>query len=481
MKHLLAIAALFIALGSQAQLLKPEWSDVPWNEKNKRPSRTWGPYCHGNNAFMLGEMTYYKTDLIGYAWPEGERASARPVSIPAQKNHANMNGFTAFAGGPVVVYDEWDRKTGEVMLYAQRYDVTFAPDGPPVQLGTIPLDPKAYGGGELVVTLEKSDDGSKLLVVFDKIQMNNIKLAIIWVLDQDMELAWKGAYRLPVQAYNSTTSYYISDQGAVLARVNAVVLNEDNVKEKRDGSIQAKVDAKTWKHSTTSWFRLHGEVFQMWDGETSGTEASDGKPIWINDDLYFLTPTSKDEKANAKSLFTPELVLVGMDKSFAPQLLAKRSMGKEVSQMGIADVHVASANSITVLWSHPDGLLLQEMDDALNLNWELQLPKIGSVSLLKQQDAILVGGIADKKQLEVLMASGSWVGSKEGTKDNDPVVFSIEQGATQFSVQRLAPPNPPKDFNAYASGIDTFQKCPCYVRKSHSKQPPGMMRTIVDQ
>ena len=192
------------------------------------------------------------------------------LAAPSLPNERRINTFFTFGGRPCIIAQSWDKETGVVDIYVQTYDKALSPEDAPVKIGSVPLDPRSYSGSPLGVRPIVSPDGTKLLLYFDGIKANNIKLAMCWVVDASFDPIWNGSYRLPVLAYGATTTTHFFDNGSLSVAVDAVVLNEGNTKETSDGSLAGKVDARYQKNTTTTLYVLHGEIFARVDAEAIG-------------------------------------------------------------------------------------------------------------------------------------------------------------------------------------------------------------------
>ncbi len=161
----------------------------------------------------------------------------------------------------------WDRRTGVVDLVHQHYDQdTRQYQGPREKFGEIALDPKSYEGSRIVLWHRISPDSSKVLLYYDQIQHQGVKQAMCWVLDMEGELLWKGNYQLPVQARGAQTELLFNNAGQALVGMTAVVLDDDNSRTKKDGSVKAEVENFYGNKTRATVYLLFGEQFLKWDG-----------------------------------------------------------------------------------------------------------------------------------------------------------------------------------------------------------------------
>jgi len=289
--------------------------------------------------------------------PTAEVIVAKP-SIPGV---VISNTYFYFKDKPWGIFQGWDKETGKVSLFAQAYDPdSFAANGAPFPIGTVPLDAGSYRGVPLRMETYPSPDQSKLLIYFDGIQSGNIKLAMCWVMDDAMQPVWNGMYRLPVQAYGAETNVNFFNDGQVAVDVEAIVLDADNTREKSDGSVSAKVDKSYINNRSITLYVLHGETFLMWDGEfPNGVQAENAKLLNLDGVWHFLasTVTGKGKERRA------EWIVGTMDGSFEPAETARGNGGSTkilVDEKGafynIADGTVMKVTKLDVsgqiLWEH---------------------------------------------------------------------------------------------------------------------------------
>lgn len=218
-----------------------------------------------------------------------------------------------------LLIQSWDKATGEVTIFIQPYEADgLRPSGPLTKVGVVPLDRGSYNGRPLGLWYFDSPDGSKNLVYFDGIQSGGIKLAMCWVIDDEGESVWHAAYRIPVQAYGAQTTVSFTNLGAVIVEVEAVLLDERNTVENRDGEMKAKVDKTFYGKTDQTFFLLSGDVFLNWDGTLPGSaETKLYKVVSGPDGLYFLASTVEGKKDEVN-----EWVFGRMDNFFKPEVIA---------------------------------------------------------------------------------------------------------------------------------------------------------------
>lgn len=301
-KPLIAVLAICAATATSAQrpkspvrtgvLITPKFASYPYDGRE---------YGCGDGivaAVWNTKKDDFKLMTVG---PKGEK-QVRDLPLAVERNvHRPVNAVAVIGGKPCVFYDRWDKKTGVVSLFAQRYAMpSLESDGPELSLGDMPLDPKSYDGSRLTFDIKKSPDGKQTLLMFDRIQAGGIKLALCWVLDNELNIAWKGGYQLPVQAAESQSDYWIMDNGYVYYTVKAVNLDEKDLKEKKDGTTAVKKNQSVVKHGSTTWFELHGETFNQWSGGHD-QNLPDMMPIQAGNHLLFAGIEAREDKRGSDS------------------------------------------------------------------------------------------------------------------------------------------------------------------------------------
>lgn len=257
----------------------------------------------------------------------------------------------------------WDKETGHVDLRLQTFNRADAqPVSASVPVGMIPLDRKSYKGSALSIKAFPSPDSSKTLLYFDEIQSQGIKLAMCWVVDREGDPIWNGAYRLPVQALGSKTTITFTDGGQVLVEVSAVLLDEDNTREKKDGTMQAKVDQYYANRLSTTVYVMHGDEFLSWDGRIPGdADASYLKVVDTPDGLRFLASVQKGKRKDAAC----EWVLGKLDAGFKPEVLATGSLHAPLNQ-----VMYTKATSFHALSFHDGDLTVIHIGIDGKVDWQ---------------------------------------------------------------------------------------------------------------
>ncbi|MEZ4806563.1 MAG: hypothetical protein R2815_03715 [Flavobacteriales bacterium] len=468
--------ALFVGFMTTAtfgQIGTPQWSNVPF--KGEEVFGVQGPYCSNGTSYAFGRTHPVKFQYAGYVFPKEGEGSAleRPIDLPVQKNHDTFNSFCVLGGRPCVVYDTWDKKTGVVTVMAQRYTEQFLPDGTPVQLGKIPLDAKSYGGGRIRIQAYQSPDNSKTLFLFDDIQMGGIKLAMCWVVDNELELVWGGAYRIPVASYGSSSATWVMDNGDVLMRINAVVLDEDNTKEKRDGSTQVKNSVMNDKQSST-FYRLHGETFVMWDAELPGLNGSfEGAPTMIGDRILmggYVKPNERRSKART-------WVVLEMDEKMAPTVVASGSASRE-EPISFGKL-VSGPDQTYLLLDHRGYVTVMKLDKEMRVEWEHSSPWEG-VGAYVHGDHLYMPALGRNSNWKDVQDGKEWDEGAYVSNGFWPMLLRWDATGGK-SLHRFLP----EDVDSarqrgWGADFRSIGSCGCYVDHSYEKAHPGLVRVQLD-
>ncbi len=459
-----------------AQVGKPEWTNVPFRKKDK-PENLYGPKCANGNSFALADMHLIKPDLIAYVIPDQGKARAIPLTPPwgEGKGSGRFSNFNVVGGRPCIVYTTWEKKTGVVTVMVQPYTTEWAVDGAPVTIGTIPLDPKSYQGWSIHVTVQASPDQEKVLFLFDDLQSGGVKLALCWVLDNELNPLWKGGYRIPVQATGSRRSVRILDNGHVYLRMQAVVLNEDNTKEKKDGSLQVKTSTANDKPEST-WYELHGETFNMWDTQVASLNGSLlGMPILLGDRL-FLGGYLKNSDKKDRNL---RWAVVELGDGLTPTLVANGQAGEHKGATADSDLLTDKSGNPYLLLNTEGMTHVVGFGPDMAVKWSKGAP--WSTALALPREAGLY--------MPVMGRSGMWKDVNAGKPSTGEAYFTNVFGPMMLlwgpdgshSYHRLLPDDEGYERNAgFYFDFATMGTCGCYVDRSHEKEHPGMVRVKLD-
>lgn len=245
-----------------------------------------------------------------------EEIKVRPSSVPDKLNGQYVHDPL---GAPMHVMQSWDKRSGKVKIHMQRLapeDLSAA--GPLIEVGVIPLDPKSYDGQTLAIRTLISADSTKRALYFDGIQSGGVKLALCWVFNEKDSPEWQGGYRIPVQAVGAETDAFLTNAGEVVVSVTAIVLDEDNTKEKKDGEVEVKVQKLWYNKRKDTFYLIHGERFLSWDGRLPGDlMAQNLKVAQGRNALEFLAVYPKDDQKNA----SVEYAYGEMSADFTPNVI----------------------------------------------------------------------------------------------------------------------------------------------------------------
>lgn len=393
--------------------------------------------------------------------------------------HYPLNGVAVINGKPCVFHDRWDKKTGVVSLFAQRYAMPgLEPEGPEVAIGEIPLDPKSYQGMPLSIGIKHSPDGKKTLLMFDKIQQGGIKLALCWVLDNDLNVSWGGGYRLPVSAEGSSTDYWVMNNGHVYYRVHASVLEEDDIKEKKDGSLAVKnPNAMHRRRSNTTWYELQGETFNQWTGnEGEGPGAL--TPVQHGDRVLFAgLGRAADQEAGW-------VLYDAGTGGLAPQKIAggpfpnerSRSVfmvpGREVAYAGMdgqGDIYIA--------YVVQDGTRMVKVNTEGTVLWNKLLPW-DNARFFPLGEKLASYRLLTSGNTRKALAGDAWgEPSIYNNAITRPVLFTIDADGNHRAMEVLPEDErvPANDIKV-AEAMEVLEGCGCYVYHSNHKSGKGLAR-----
>lgn len=465
------LAGLCLLNAAQAQPGALQWSRTPLAPKGF--DRMKGPFCAPNGrAYTLSSKWNSKDGYIGYVFPEEGKAPgfSKPVPIPPDvKGRDNLNAFFMLGERPCAVYDRWDEGTGRVTLYAQAFTPDLDPDGAAVQVGVIPLDAKSYQGSHLNVSPIESPDRSKVLLLFDDIQSGGIKLAMCWVFNAALEPLWQGAYRLPVQSYGAGSTAYLLDNGHVYMRMNGVVLTEDNVKEKKDGSLQAKTDKKYWKHDVTTWYELHGETFHMWDCKLPSLKGSfSGIPMLLDGRVVMGGRVVFDDE-DAR----PTWVFVALNEGMVPEVLTS-GPPPATDDDALDSFQLLVDRSGHAYLKHDKGWngTLIKFDGTFRPQWERPIPATGTIYMFEDRLYMPLFGTQDDR--EDLEKGERW---RPHCASRRCTPFVLAWNAQGERTSRSLLPEGTTDAHIYDNGgFKSIERCGAYVDQTYDKKRPGLVR-----
>lgn len=385
----------FIGMAQSPQ--PPQWSEeIP--EFDKTATFHNGSSCAAQVVY--GAFTHFKplTRLVKLS-PDGQ-VETRVAALPHTKKHDAFNAFALIGGRPCVVYNEWDKKTGVLTLSLQPYSPALEPEGAPVALGTIPLNPKTYYGTPIWLSTARSADRSKTLFYFDEIQQGNIKLGMYWVVDENLELLWSGAYRIPVVALGSETSTWVANNGHVYVRVTAVGLEDVKVKDKKDGTQALRTQVVPWRNRSTAWYEMFGETFNKWAPDTE-----DGEVHW---NLGFANHGNTNILASlrtsgSKKDITHEWIVLRLEDGLRPVLLGQGPATNAPGEMAYKpNAMTDGAGNVYVSALFEQGTYLSRIEQGSTAAWGKMLAWKHPEFYLFKDQALSMGRIPKDRMEEVL-------------------------------------------------------------------------------
>lgn len=326
------------------------------------------PVVVGGIGYMRSPAKSKQQDCVVHRIPlDGGRAEEILVRQGAAPEEVIRSWPVIVPSGAYLLIQSWEKKTGRVTIQMQHLESTgLQPEGPLLDVGVVPLDPKSYGGDALNIRFIESNDRSKHLVYFDGIQFGGIKLAMCWVLDEHDEPVWHGGYRIPVQALGASTEVTFTNAGQVIIEVEAIVLDDSNTKEKKDGSLEAKVDKTYYGETSQTFYLLQGDEFRAWDGKLpGGGEMTKAFIADAPEGLLFLASTRKGERKSASH----EWAVGRMDGSFQPVVTASGKLDQPFKRI----VHDAANGFHGICWKSEDIRVMRIGADG-TVEWSHEAP-----------------------------------------------------------------------------------------------------------
>lgn len=288
-----------------------------------------------------------------------EEITVRPAPVPEKLIGHYVHDPL---GAPMQVLQSWDKGSGRVTVYMQRRapeDLSAA--GPLIEVGVIPLDPRSYEGRWLNMRTLISADSTKRALYFDGIQSGGVKLALCWVFDENDAPLWNGGYRIPVQAVGAETDAFLTNAGEVVVMVTAIMLDEDNTKEKKDGQVEVKVEKVWYNKRKDTYFLLNGDRFLSWDGQLEGDiKAGNVKVAQGANGLEFLAVYNKGDRKDA----TFEFAYGTMSAEFEPDV-----MNRGPAPGSFIELHHAPGVGFTGGSNNDDVFTVMRFDESGDVAW----------------------------------------------------------------------------------------------------------------
>ena len=167
--------------------------------------------------------------------------------------------FFMFDEKPCLLYRWLDTETGRLELRAEQYDErTHEPIGDPVTIGEASFEPGLFLNDGPAVQVITSPDSANLLFYLDKVKLKEMQVIFCWVTNAELVPVWNGTYMLPAQSLGFKGQPYFTDDATVYLHTTAVMLDENHVKQNKDGETEVKVVENVYKHRTEKFYRLKG-------------------------------------------------------------------------------------------------------------------------------------------------------------------------------------------------------------------------------
>ncbi len=266
-KELLLFVAIALWLHAPAQLCgRPIFLPEKTANSENLKSRGFSTFCTRDQKFTIridGDLSAAgapKTTLAVYSLSLGEPLKERELSFDGPRGARYlMLAFFFSDGHPCLLYRWLDTETGHWELFAERYDPrTLEPIGDPVTIGEASFEPGLFLNDGPAVQVITSPDSSNLLFYFDKGKLKEMQVILCWVTDAELAPVWNGTYLLPAQSLGFKGQPYFTDDATVYLHTTAVMLDEDHVKQNKDGETEVKVVENVSKHQTDKFYRLKG-------------------------------------------------------------------------------------------------------------------------------------------------------------------------------------------------------------------------------
>lgn len=438
----------------------------------------YSPICVGENFYSLqGEEDKkhpLKKRFVLNAYERGNPAAVatRELQFQAEEERFDVREFFVANGGPAVLYRLWNEKTGLVRLFVIGYDPnTLEPLGAPVQIGEIPFDPKNYYGTGPLVQVASSTSGDKMLFYFDKIKMSDIQLIMCWVTDAEFVPEWSAIYKVPVHSTGSNIEMHFSDEGAVYLNVSAVLLTDENLKEKADGSTKVVgVKNSDFRNKQATFFKLHDDEFIQWKCDLGADIVHDIAMDVIGNKVWFGALSSASEKGD------PTDWLIGsMSTDFSPSVEFKMPIQDEKKTPEYMETLVMDEQGGGhLLGGKLDRLFVCSFDAAgkelyqTNMKWSPYL----SVNPFSKDGRLFLGVIASSQD----PAKPEELQLKTMNPALFPVLISFgENGKLKVDQLISKEEGGQRVYGSIEPDFEAIERCGYFIDFSYDKKRPGLI------
>jgi hypothetical protein len=414
--------------------------------------------------------------------PTGEVHQRHLPLAVVDKVHIPLNAVAMVGGKPCVLYDRWDRGTGAVSLVLQRYTLPLLEEeGPEVVIGEISLSPESYHGSRLHFEVRHSPDGEKTLLFFDKIKQGGIKLALCWVVDNDLNILWNGVYRIPVQARDSQSECWLMNNGHVYLLAKALALEEGDLKESASGAPELKKERVSYNKNTYAWYELYGETFNHWEG---AAKQNDLWPLQVGKRVYFAGfEYAENDTWHVKD--AQWVVYDAHEDGLEPKRLAQGKLngkhaayydGDEGRSRSWATTDNQGSTYITQIVK--GGTAMVKLNADAQVEWE-KLLNWDNALFFPRGDQLISYLYLEKGQGKKAVAGESFHGrGTVGQPLRRPYWMSLNHDGTSRTWAVL-PADEKKDTYNY-DALDVMRDCGCYIYRSKTK-PKGLARVDLSE
>jgi hypothetical protein len=199
------------------------------------------PRAYKTNGYSKLERFAAKDHTIELEIPstgksKGQRfvyATSRETGLPAGeiiigtdwKENTYFDKFIELNDRFYVIYEVYDRKTGQVDVLAQEYELPgLISKGTPILAGSISFDPKSITYmGALDAQFKQSPDGEHVAFYFDRLRSSeNEQLVLIFMMDGDLNPLWKQGYKIAFESDKmGTAGMEVNNNGTVYALMSS--------------------------------------------------------------------------------------------------------------------------------------------------------------------------------------------------------------------------------------------------------------------
>lgn len=445
------LAGLSLLLSAQTPQ-PPQWSGAL--EGYQASTYVQDLACSGGRVYGVQSFSV-RTHLYSLS-PDG-KAESKELALPHQRKHSAFSAFTLIGGKPCVVYNTWDKKTGVLQLSLQAYSPELEPEGAPVAMGSIPLNHKTYDGSAIWLRAERSADGTKTVIYFDEIQQGEIKIGMYWVVGEDRDLLWSGAYRIPVAAVGSETKTWVANNGHVYVRVTAIGLEDLKVKEKKDGTPALRVQLAPWRKMKTAWYEMFGKTFNKWEPDTQ-----DGQVNW---DLSFANHGSTNLLAGMRTTgsrneITSEWVVFHLEDGLHPTMAAQGPARQAPNEAGKKpNAMVDEAGNVYVSMLYVEGTYLARIDKGGGLAWEKMLAWQEPHFFLYKGQVFSLGAISKQRVVDVLDGKPFKTDRSYPNQPELPMGMAVSPGDGQVKPIPLMPKDENRNYASWNLSPATIVDC----------------------